>query len=158
QELEKKFLFDPGRRVTPQSRIAIEKEIDSLRLRLEHELGSGAHYLRRVKQEIETNRRKLQPALAQARRELAQAKKNLEVAGKRNSYTPFLPRLIISSIMVWAIITTPEGAPFPKDVIETPRGGSVPPPPPPPPPPAVRPENKALDKQEGAQSASDFYM
>src|SRR5215510_3678404 len=99
QDLEQKFVFDPGRRVTPQSRIAVEKEIDSLRLQLERELGSGAHYLRCVKQEIETNRRKLQPALAQARRELAQAKKNLEVAGKRNSFIPILATLIIALII-----------------------------------------------------------
>src|SRR5215470_15217573 len=111
QELEQKFVFVPGRHITPQSRIAIEKEIDSLRLRLEHELGGGAHYLRCVKQEIETNRRKLQPALAKARRELAQAKKDLEVAGKRNSFIPILATLIIAFIIGLAISSSHESAP-----------------------------------------------
>src|SRR5262249_9267964 len=156
QELEKKFVFDPGKRVTPQSRIAIEKEIDSLRLRLEHELSCGARYLRRFKHEIETNRRKLQPALAKARRELAQAKKDLEVAGKRNSFIPILATLIIAFIIGLAISSSHESAPVREpDVIGNPREGSVVPPPP---PPAVRPENKALDKRENAPSASDFYM
>src|SRR5262245_25626070 len=156
QELEKKFVIAPGKRVTPQARIAVEKEIDSLRLRLEHELGSGAHYLRCVKQEVETNRRKLQPALAKARRELAQAKKDLEVAGKRNSFVPILTTLIIAFIIGLATSSSHESAPV-RDNIGNPREGPVVPPPPPP-PPAVRPENKALDKGENRQSASDFYM
>src|SRR5215813_1057038 len=152
QDLEQKFVFDPGRRVTPQSRIAVEKEIDSLRLRLEHELGGGAHYLRRVKQEIETNRRKLQPALAKARRELAQAEKDLEVTGKRNSFVPILATLIIALIIGLAIRSSHESAPVREGVIRKSPESSVPPP-----PPAVRSENKALDKQENRQSASDFY-
>src|SRR5262249_16232075 len=79
QELERKSAFESAKSITPQARIAIEKEIDSLRLHLERELSGGAHSLYCVKQEIETSRRKLQPALLKARRELAQAEKDWEV-------------------------------------------------------------------------------
>src|SRR5262249_47879751 len=96
QELEQKFVSDPGKSVTPQARIAVEKEIDSLRLQLERELSSGAHYLRHAKQEIETIRRKLRPELLKARQELAQAELNLEVANKRNPFAPILMALIIA--------------------------------------------------------------
>src|SRR5262249_28717568 len=160
QELHQKFVFDPGRRLAPQPRIAIEKEIDSLRLQLENELSGGARYLCRVKQEIETNRQKLEPVLAQARRELAQAEKDLEVATSRNSSIPILATLIIAFIIGLAIHSSSELAPVREDVIGNPREGSVvppAPPPAPPPPPAVGPESKALNKQEKSQKALKFY-
>src|SRR5262249_38231261 len=83
--LGQKFVFEPARGVPPEARVKTEREVDALRFRLESELIGGANYLRRVKQEIETSRQKLQPALTQVRQELAQAKKDLKVAGKRNS-------------------------------------------------------------------------
>ena len=70
---------------------------------MESELIGGAHYLRRIKQEIETDRQKLQPALTRAREELAQAEKDLEVAGKRNSPTLILAALIIAFFIGWMI-------------------------------------------------------
>jgi DNA-binding helix-hairpin-helix protein with protein kinase domain/Tfp pilus assembly protein PilF len=99
QELEQKFVYDPVKRVAPPFHIAVEKEIDLLRLQLEHELSGGAHYLRRVKQEIETDSQKLQPALMKARRELAQAEKDLEVASKRNPLAPILISLVIAFLI-----------------------------------------------------------
>src|SRR5262249_17078384 len=96
QELEQKFVFDPGRRLAPEPRVTIEKEIDSLRLQLEHELSGGAHYLLRVKEEIETKRKELRPALLKARKELAQADKDLEIANKRNPFAPILLVLVIA--------------------------------------------------------------
>jgi len=103
--LERKFVFDPGKGVPPEARINIEKEIDALRLRLEYELSGGAHYLSRVKQEIETSRQQLQPSLAQARRDLAQAEKDWETAIKRNSFMPVMLALsiavLIGMMMKW---------------------------------------------------------
>src|SRR5262249_12006225 len=149
QELDQKFVFDPGRPLAPQPRIAIEKEIDSLRLQLENELSSGARYLRRVKQKIETNRQKLEPALTQSRRELAQAEKDLEVATRRHSSIPILATLIIAFLIGLAIHSSRDLAPVREDfdVSGNPYEGSVVHPPPAP-PPAVGPESKTLNKQE----------
>jgi DNA-binding helix-hairpin-helix protein with protein kinase domain len=94
--LEQKFVFDPARGVSPEARFKTEREVDALRFRLETELSGGAHYLRHVKQEIETSRQKLQPALTQARQEFAQAKKDIRVARERNSAALILAALIIA--------------------------------------------------------------
>ena len=102
--LEQKFVFDPARGVPPGARIRAEREVDALRFRLESELSGGARYLRRMKQEIETSRQKLQPLLIKARQELARAEKDLAVAGERNSLVPILIVLIISffiSLALW---------------------------------------------------------
>src|SRR5215475_2098733 len=53
--LEQKFVFDPARGVPPGARIRAEREVDALQFRLESELSGGAHYLRSMKQEIETS-------------------------------------------------------------------------------------------------------
>jgi DNA-binding helix-hairpin-helix protein with protein kinase domain len=103
RDLEKKFVFDPARGVPPGARIRAEREVDALRVRLEGELNSGAHYLRHMKQQIETSRHKIRPALTQACQELARAEKDLEVASKRNSLAPILIVLIVSFFIGWAI-------------------------------------------------------
>ncbi|HKQ79796.1 MAG TPA: hypothetical protein VJ810_39245, partial [Blastocatellia bacterium] len=103
QELEQKFVFDPGKQVDPQPRIAIEKEVDMLRIQLEQELCGGPHYLQRIKQEVETDRQKLEPALQKARRELGQAEKDLEIASKPNSLAIILAVLIIA-FMIGSLI------------------------------------------------------
>src|SRR4030095_5318067 len=102
-DLERKFVFDHARGVPPEARVKTEREVDALRFNLESELSGGAHYLRCVKQEIETRRQMLQPALTKARRELAQAEKDLEVADKRNSPALILTTLIIAFFIGWAI-------------------------------------------------------
>jgi DNA-binding helix-hairpin-helix protein with protein kinase domain len=104
RSLEQEFVFDPARGVSPEARLKAEREGDALRLRLESELSAGAHYLRRVKREIETSIENLQPALTQARQELAQAEKDLEVAGKRNSPTLILAALIVAFFIGCVII------------------------------------------------------
>src|SRR5262249_59618568 len=71
RDLEERFVFDPSTGVSPQARISFEKEMDEVRHRLEHELGSGPFYLYRIKQEIEENRKHLQPLLIGARHTLA---------------------------------------------------------------------------------------
>jgi tetratricopeptide (TPR) repeat protein len=103
RDLERRFAFEPARGVPPEARVKTEREVDALRFSLESELSGGAHYLRRVKQEIETGRQKLQPALTKARQELAQAEKDLEVADKRNSPALILTALIIAFFIGWAI-------------------------------------------------------
>jgi DNA-binding helix-hairpin-helix protein with protein kinase domain len=101
--LERKFVFDPVRGVPPEARLKVERDVDMLRFRLEHELSGGAYYLRRVKQEIEESRQRLRPVLADARQTLAQAKKDWEVASKRNSLTPIVGALIIAFFIGWSI-------------------------------------------------------
>jgi DNA-binding helix-hairpin-helix protein with protein kinase domain len=107
RELEGQFVYDASRGVTPRARLAVEKEMDELRAKLEHELRSGAFYLRRIRQEIEATRPQLAPALTDARRALAQAEKDWDVAGKRNSRAPAVLLLIatfcIVSVGEWVI-------------------------------------------------------
>jgi tetratricopeptide (TPR) repeat protein len=103
RDLERRFVFEPAKGIPPEARVKTEREIDALRFSLESELSGGAHYLSRVKQEIETSRQKLQPALTKARQELAQAEKDLEVADKRNSPALILTALIIAFFIGWAI-------------------------------------------------------
>ncbi len=77
-ELARKFVFDPANGVAPQARLAVEREMDELRLKLEHEMSSGAYYLRRIKLDIEEGQRKLQPLMAAAQKSLAQVQKDSE--------------------------------------------------------------------------------
>jgi DNA-binding helix-hairpin-helix protein with protein kinase domain/Tfp pilus assembly protein PilF len=105
RDLERRFVFEPARGVPPEARVKTEREVDALRFSLESELSGGAHYLRRVKQEIETSRQKLQPALTKARQELAQAEKDLEVADKRNSPALIFTALIIAFFIGWAVLS-----------------------------------------------------
>ena len=96
REQKLKQLEYATRNLSPQARISVEKEIDGIRLRLEHELGSGPFYLRRLKQEIEISRQRLEPTLLNARRELAQVEKDWDASFKRNSSVPAIIVLIIS--------------------------------------------------------------
>jgi DNA-binding helix-hairpin-helix protein with protein kinase domain len=96
--LEQKFVFDPARCVPHETRFEVEREVEALRFRLETELICGARYLSHIKQEIEANIRRMQPALAEARRELAQTEKDLEVAGKRGSVALILMAMFIAFI------------------------------------------------------------
>jgi DNA-binding helix-hairpin-helix protein with protein kinase domain len=82
--------------VTHRRRIAVEKEIDELRYRLEHELSSGAFYLNRVRSEIENNRRRLLPSLLNEKQSLAQAAKDWEVATRRNGRKLVILILIVA--------------------------------------------------------------
>jgi DNA-binding helix-hairpin-helix protein with protein kinase domain len=85
-----------GNGVTHRARIAVEKEIDELRHRLEHELSSGAFYLNRVKSEIEDSRQRLLPSLLNEKQSLAQAAKDWEVATRRNGRKLVLFILILA--------------------------------------------------------------
>jgi DNA-binding helix-hairpin-helix protein with protein kinase domain/Tfp pilus assembly protein PilF len=140
RDLEQKFVFDAARGVQPEVRIKTEREVDTLKFRLESELSGGAHYLRRMKEEIEASRKKLQPVLTQAREELAQAEKDLEVARERNSPALILAVLIIAFFIGWANVK-PQPA----------RGnqGQF--------PAASKPDHDALADQRMTQEAVKFY-
>ncbi|HEY8460132.1 MAG TPA: hypothetical protein VIM99_07110 [Blastocatellia bacterium] len=97
--LEKRFDFDQAIGASPESRIRIEKEVEVLRITLERELRDGVRLLRQMREESEAGKRRLEPFLNQARRELAQAEKELEIAGKRNSAASILIVLVISFII-----------------------------------------------------------
>ncbi len=101
--LERNFIFDPIMGVSPIARVQIEKEVDMLRLRLEHELSGGVYYLNRVKKEIEESRRELQPVLDTARQTLAQAEKDWAVVSKPNSLVLILVTLMIAFFIGCAI-------------------------------------------------------
>jgi len=140
QELEQKFVFEPDRNITPQPRIAVEKEIDALRRQLELELSSGANYLTRVKQETETNIQRLLPALVNARQEVAQADKDLQVASKRYSFIPILAALITTFLIGMAIMPSHDISP----------GLEVP-------PPIIPPGHTAPVELKSTQEALKFY-
>jgi DNA-binding helix-hairpin-helix protein with protein kinase domain len=106
--LERKFVFDPVKGVPPEARVKVEKEVDLLRLQLERELRGGPHYLRRVKQEIEEIRQRLESALLEARQALAQAEKDREVVSKRNSFAPIVWTLIVAFLIGWSLESSRE--------------------------------------------------
>jgi DNA-binding helix-hairpin-helix protein with protein kinase domain len=103
RDLERNFAFDPARGVTPEARIAVEREIDMLRLRLEHELSGGPHYLRQFKKEIDESRQQIQPILDQARQTLSQAEKDWEVASKRRPLWLIIFILMLAFFLGWSI-------------------------------------------------------
>src|SRR5262245_43884454 len=117
RDLEKKFVFDPLKGVPLEARLRAERDVDALRFRLESELSEGARHLRQMKREIETNWQRLQPALAQARLELAQAEVDLEVASKRCPFVLILIALIVALIIALVAkasnITPPSAGPVP---------------------------------------------
>lgn len=148
--LERKFVFDPIKGVSPEARIKTEKEIDMLRLRLEHELSGGAYYLRQVKQEIEENRQRLQPVLSEARQALAQAEKDWEVASKRNSFVPIVGVLIVAFFIGWAIGPNQE----PVDITHYDDTRAVPASAP---PHAIAPAPEVLAQQKRTENALKLY-
>jgi DNA-binding helix-hairpin-helix protein with protein kinase domain len=103
--LEQRFIFDPARGVASEARVRVEREVDALRFHLESELSGGVHHLLHMKKEIETNKQKLQPMLAQARRKVSQAEKDLEVASKRRSAALVLIPLILAYIIGLAMMS-----------------------------------------------------
>ena len=151
RSLEGGFVFDSARGVSPEARVKTEREVDALRFRLESELIGGAHYLRRIKQEIETDSQKLQPALTRAREELARAEKDLEVARKRNSPMLILAALIIAFLISW-MINSPNTAPY-DSTIQVPREDSGRPP-----APAPRQVSEPLAEQNEQERSQEALM
>lgn len=98
-EVTEQFSFDPVKGISDHARIAVEREIDEMRFRLEHELASGAYYLRRLKLEVENARQKLTPVVENARQSLARAEKDCEVSQNRRSPGPIILLLILYFIL-----------------------------------------------------------
>jgi len=153
RRLEHRFAFVPANDPSSEARIKVEKDVDALRFRLEHELSGGAHYLRRVKQEVEESRNQLHPALAAARQSLAQAERDWEIAIKRNSFIPILATLIIAFLAGWTIDSRRGLRIEPETTIGIPGEtyGD-------PPPPAIRPERRELTEQETQEALKLYYQ
>jgi DNA-binding helix-hairpin-helix protein with protein kinase domain len=137
RDLEQKFVFDPVRGVPREARIRTEREIDELRYRLETELSGGARHLRQMKQEIESVKLNLQPALAQARQEIAQAEKDLEVASKRSPAMLIMITLIVTFII--GLLIRPPNVPAPT------------------PGPVSGIDSEAASQRESKKKASELY-
>ncbi len=95
-EKKRKFAFDPVRENLPQARINIERELDNLRMQLEHELSGGAMFLQRVKQEVTVQWQQSASALPEAYRQQSQAEKDWEAVSKRNPMWPLIIILLIA--------------------------------------------------------------
>jgi DNA-binding helix-hairpin-helix protein with protein kinase domain/Flp pilus assembly protein TadD len=155
--LEKKFVADPTRTVPYEVRVRTEREVDSLRVLLESELIGGVHYLRRLKQDIETSKEKLQPALNKAHQAFAQAEKDLEVARRRTSTVLIIIALILAfftSMTIYSIFRQ-DRLPSPDPVIEIPHNSSAQPQ-----PDTSRPDDWPLyeqNKQRKAEDALNYY-
>ncbi|HKX27021.1 MAG TPA: tetratricopeptide repeat protein, partial [Blastocatellia bacterium] len=96
QELERGFTFDPDRGPSPQAYLEVEKEIHGLRSRLERDLVGGAFSLRKMREEIEENRRSMSPEFADARHVLARAEADFNVAVKSRWLELAVPIMIIA--------------------------------------------------------------
>lgn len=96
EQLQQQFAFDPGPVFTSPAYQNVEKEMDALHRRLEYELSSGPHYLRRIKEEIENAQRTLEPQLASARLALAQADHDWKAISKRTRLWPLIIVLILA--------------------------------------------------------------
>ncbi len=162
RDLERKFVFNPGEAISPEARIKVEREIDELRFRLEHDLTDGAHSLYRIKQTIETSRQKLQPALIEARRELAQAEKDWQDSIKRYSLRPILFAMgfaFFLGISLQAGQDRTEIPVLPHDDINGINRERRAPPPPPPPPPVYSPESANAPRlSENREALSLYYQ
>lgn len=97
-EKKRQFAFDPMSEALPQARITVEREMDNLRMQLEHELTAGALFLQRLKKEMTVHKQELSAALPDAYREQALAEKDWEAVHKRNPMWPIIIILILSFI------------------------------------------------------------
>lgn len=97
-EKKRQFAFDPARDNLPQARITAERELDNLRMQLEHELTAGAMFLQRLKKEMTVHQQELSAALPDAYREQAQTERDWEAVSKRNPMWPIAVILIVSFI------------------------------------------------------------
>lgn len=96
EQLQQQFAFDPRPVFTSPAYQNVEKEMDALHRRLEYELSSAPHYLRRIKEEIENAQRTLEPQLTSARLALAQADHDWKAISKRTRLWPLIIVLILA--------------------------------------------------------------
>ncbi|MFN0108202.1 MAG: protein kinase domain-containing protein [Blastocatellia bacterium] len=93
--LKRQFKPDPTGGVQVQERITVERELDNLRMQLEHELTRGAVYLQRMVQEAGNQQQQISATLPEAYRLQAQAEKDWEVVQKQNPMWPLVVILIV---------------------------------------------------------------
>jgi DNA-binding helix-hairpin-helix protein with protein kinase domain len=101
-ELERQFVFEPDKAVSPRARLKLEIELDDQRKRLEHDLRHGASYLNRIKDELAKNQQALHAPLLTAQTALAQAEKDYAAVAKRNPVAPLVVCLIFA--FFWGMI------------------------------------------------------
>ncbi|MBS1786859.1 MAG: tetratricopeptide repeat protein [Acidobacteria bacterium] len=92
---KRKFKFDPARGVQVQDRLNVEREMDNLRMQLEHDLSTGAVFLQRLQHEMESQQLQIAQTLPDAYRMRAQSEKDWEVAQKQNPLWPLVMLLFI---------------------------------------------------------------
>lgn len=92
---KRQFKFDSSRGVQVQDRLNVEREIDNLRMQLEHDLSTGATHLQRLQHEMESQHQQIVKALPDAYRTRAQSEKDWEVAKKQNPMWPLVMLLFI---------------------------------------------------------------
>lgn len=93
--LKRQFKPDPAGGVQVQERITVEREIDNLRMQLEHELTRGAVYLQRMVQVTASQQQQMSLALPETYRLQAQAEKDWEVVQKQNPFWPLAIMMIV---------------------------------------------------------------
>lgn len=92
---KRQFNFDNARDVQVKDRLNVEREMDNLRMQLEHDLTTGAVYLQRLQHETESQRQQITKALPEAYQLHAQAERDWETVQKRN---PMFPLMILLAI------------------------------------------------------------
>ncbi|MDX2032027.1 MAG: hypothetical protein SF339_15235 [Blastocatellia bacterium] len=99
RSIEEKFVYNPAQDITQIDKVTVDREINSIRMKLEQDLGNGPTHLRRINREIATARQTLRDEVQETRKRLAQAEEDFRVATTPNS-----PALVIASVMATAFL------------------------------------------------------
>ncbi len=92
---KRQFSFDGARDVQVKDRLDVEREMDNLRMQLEHDLSTGVVYLQRLQHETESQRQQITKALPEAYQLHAQTEQDWEMVQKRNPMWPLMLMLLI---------------------------------------------------------------
>lgn len=122
---KRQFSFDRTRDVQVKDRLDVEREMDNLRMQLEHDLTTGAVYLQRLQHESESQRQQITRALPEAYQLHAQAEIDWQAVQKQN---PMLPLIVLLAIFfVYGCFVSPEDSdPPPHGLTSTSIEGSLP--------------------------------
>ncbi len=99
RSIEEKFVYNPAQNVSQVDKVAIDREINALRMKREQDLGNGPTHLRRINREIATARQALREDVEKARKRLAQAEEDFRIATMPNS-----PLLVIASLLATTML------------------------------------------------------
>ncbi|MFN0084949.1 MAG: helix-hairpin-helix domain-containing protein [Blastocatellia bacterium] len=94
RSIEEKFVYNPAQDITQIDKVTVDREINSVRMKLEQDLGNGPTHLRRINREIAIARQTLCDEVRDARTRLAQAEEDFRIATMPNS-----PALVIASVL-----------------------------------------------------------